>query len=94
MTREELIEQYRAKHPTISYGVNDEVFEMSAEDYERTLGEWADAVLAKKAREDEAEAARQAKIAAYEKLGLTAEEIEALLPKSLPLRPAAEQAQA
>lgn len=90
MTREELIEKYRAKHPTISYGVNDEVFEMSPEDYERTLGEWADAALAKKAREDEAEADRQTKIAAYQKLGLTAEEIEALVPTPQPLRPVAE----
>ena len=40
----------------------------------------AKALAAKQKAKDEAKAARDLKISAYEKLGLTAEEIESLLP--------------
>lgn len=40
----------------------------------------AKALAAKQKAKDEAKAARDLKISAYEKLGLTAEEIQALLP--------------
>lgn len=84
MTREEIINQLKLENPTLTYGDNDEVFVMSPEDYETTIESWADARIAKAQAKAEAEALRAAKIAAYEKLGLSETEIEALLPTPKP----------
>ena len=78
MTKEELIAQYKAQYPTLTYGVNNEVFEMSAEEYEQTIEKWVDFELAKIQEEAEkanAKAGAQAKLAA---LGLTADDLAAL----------------
>lgn len=60
------------------------VREMTAEEqaeYDAEVAEWE---AKKAAKEAEAQSLRQAKISAYEKLGLTAEEIEALVPTAKP----------
>lgn len=80
MTEEELIAELKLKNPKLTYGVNDEVFEMSVDEYEATIKSWAAAAFEKQQKKAEAETLRQAKISAYEKLGLSAEEIEALVP--------------
>ena len=58
------------------------VREMTAEEQAQYDAEVAEYEAKKAAKEAEAQALRQAKISAYEKLGLTAEEIEALVPTS------------
>ena len=78
MTKEELIKQYKAQYPTLTYGVNNEVFEMSVKEYEQTIEKWADFELAKieeEADKANAKEAAQAKLAA---LGLTADDLKAL----------------
>ena len=84
-TKQEMIEIIKTEFPILRVGDEDKGYtELSAEEYEATITEWADARLAKLQAKAEAEAARQTKISAYEKLGLTEAEIEALLPISKP----------
>ena len=87
MTKEQIIAQLKTQYPTLSYGINDEVFEMSAEQYEETIISWADARISKAQAEADKEALKATKISAYEKLGLSQEEIEALLPTPQPRNP-------
>jgi hypothetical protein len=84
MTKEEIIAELKTQNPTLKYGINNEVFEMSLEEYEATIESWANARIAKEQAKAEAETIRATKISAYEKLGLTADEIEALLPSPQP----------
>jgi hypothetical protein len=90
-TKQEMIEIIKAENPTLQIGDDDAGYtQLSAEDYEAKINEWADARLAKQQSKSKAEAERQTKIAAYKKLGLTEAEIEALLPTPTPLvRPTA-----
>jgi hypothetical protein len=90
-TKQEMIEIIKAEFPTLRVGDDDNGYtELLADDYEAIIAEWADARLAKLQAKSDAEALRQSKISAYEKLGLTKAEIEALLPTPKPLvRPTA-----
>lgn len=87
MTKEQLIAEYKAQYPTLTYGVNDEIFEMNVEQYEQTIVSWAEARIAKAEAKAQTESLRATKIAAYQKLGLSEAEIEALLPTPKPLIP-------
>jgi hypothetical protein len=78
MTKEELIAQYKAENPTLIKRVNGEDIEVDATEYEETINSWADAKLAKDARLVAAEESKLIKISAYQKLGLTEDEIKAL----------------
>lgn len=80
-TKTELIAQFKLENPTLLFGVNDQVFEMDEAQYEATIESWADAVLAKQQAQIDAVNARQVKISAYQKLGLSEAEIEALVPE-------------
>ena len=78
ITKEELIAQYKAEYPTLNYGVNNEVFEMSVKEYEQTIEKWANFQLAKiqeEADKANAKASAESKFAA---LGLTADDLKAL----------------
>ena len=90
-TKQEIIDLLKADFPTLRVGDEDKGYtELSANEYQAQITEWADARLAKEQAKAEAEAARQTKISAYEKLGLTEAEIEALLPTAKPfVRPIA-----
>jgi len=80
-TKKEMIEILKAENLTLRVGDDEAGYtELSADEYEATIAQWADARLAKEKAKIEAEALRQTKISAYEKLGLTEAEIEALLP--------------
>lgn len=80
-TKKEIIEILKAENPTLRVGDDEAGYtELSADEYEATIAQWADARLAKEKAKIEAEALRQTKISAYQKLGLTKAEIEALLP--------------
>lgn len=87
MNKNEIITQLKAQNSTLTYAINNEVFEMSAEDYDKTIQSWADAQIAKEQEKAQAETLRLTKITAYQKLGLTQDEIEALLPSPKPLIP-------
>jgi hypothetical protein len=86
VTKEEKIAELKLKNPTLQEGIGDTVRTLTDEEYDATIEAWADAWLAKEQAKIDAENARQLKISAYEKLGLTAEEIEALLPTPNPIQ--------
>jgi hypothetical protein len=84
-TKQEMIKIIKAENPTLRVGDDESGYtELSTKEYEAQIAEWADARLAKEQAKAEAEAARQTKISAYEKLGLTEAEIEALMPTANP----------
>lgn len=80
MTKQELINQFKLDYPLLTKQVNNDVVTLDQDEYEATINAWADATIAKQLAELQVEQARQTKISAYEKLGLTEAEIEALLP--------------
>jgi hypothetical protein len=84
-TKNEMIEIIKAENPTLQIGDDDKGYTtLSAEEYEATIAEWADARLTKLQAKADAEALRQTKINAYQKLGLSEAEIEALVPTPQP----------
>ncbi len=84
-TKNEMIKIIKAENPTLQIGDDDKGYTtLSAEEYEATIAEWADARLAKLQAKADAEALRQTKINAYQKLGLNEAEIEALVPTPQP----------
>ena len=74
----ELIAQYKAENPTLTKRVNGQDIEVDAAEYEETINSWAEAKLEKDARLLKAEESKLTKISAYQKLGLTEDEIKAL----------------
>lgn len=81
-TKQEMIEIIKSENPTLRIG-NDELgyTELSANEYETTIAEWADARLEKETKAAEAQAKATAKAAAEAKLaalGLTTEDLQAL----------------
>ena len=67
-----MIDLLKVEFPTLQIGDEDKGYtELSADEYEAQIAEWADARLAKEQAKTEAELARQTKNSAYEKLGLT-----------------------
>ena len=83
-TKIQLIEQYKLQNPILTKRVNGEDIQLDSEEYESTIELWADATLEKQARLAAAEQTRQDRISAYQKLGLSEAEIEALLPTPRP----------
>ena len=78
-TKAQKIAELKTAHPTISKGINDEVIELDAEEYEATIAAWAEVDLAKEAEEAaEAKKAvdRQVLLA---KLGISEDEAKLLL---------------
>jgi hypothetical protein len=76
MTKNELIAQYKKEYPTLTRQHNDEVFELTAEEYEATIEEWA----TKKSEEITAENQNAAaKAALLAQLGITEEQAKLLL---------------
>ena len=81
-TKQEIINELKLEFPTLRIGNdNDGYIDLSIEEYENTILEWADAKLAKIAKLSEAEAKAQAKTIAEGKLaalGLTTDDLRAL----------------
>ena len=68
-TLKEMIEIIKAENPTLRVGDDESGYtQLSAEEYEATIAEWAANRLAKQARLAEAEAVETAKISAAQKL--------------------------
>ena len=80
MTKQEIIDKFKLDYPSLTKQVNDDVITLKKDEYESIIDAWADATIAKQLAELQTEQARQTKISAYQKLGLTEAEIEALLP--------------
>jgi hypothetical protein len=80
-TKNEIITQLKTENPTIRVG-SDQVgyTELTTEEYEATILEWADFELEKANRETELANIKANKLTAYQKMGLTQEEIDALMP--------------
>lgn len=80
MTLQNKINELKAKYPSLTKGINDEVIELSIDEYDATIKLWAENELAEEAAKLAQAQLRQTKIDAYKKLGLSDAEIEALLP--------------
>ena len=75
-----MIDLLKADFPTLKVGGDDVGYtELLAEEYEAMIAEWADARLAKLAKQAEAQAKAQAKAELLERLGITADEAKLLL---------------
>lgn len=79
MKKNEIIEQLKAEYPTLRTGDEESGYvELSAEDYEKTISQWAENFLASEAEilaAENAKASAQAKLAA---LGLNVDDLKAL----------------
>lgn len=78
-TKAQKISELKSKHPTISKGVNDEIFDLDADEYKATIEKWAEVELAQEAEIADAKAKAQAKTALLERLGITEDEAKLLL---------------
>jgi hypothetical protein len=80
MTKNEVIAQLKAEHPTLRIGDEESGYtNLDAEKYEATIEQWADNQLAEEAQAIKVEEAKLAKQALLAKLGITAEEAALLL---------------
>lgn len=79
MTKAQKIAELKAEYPTLQKGINDQVVELDAKEYEATIEAWAIEILAKEAEEAELAAKAAAKAALLERLGITEEEASLLL---------------
>jgi hypothetical protein len=73
------INAFKAQYPTLTKGVNDEVIELTAEEYETTIAEWAQNELDAEAAKAEKLTLQTQKDALLQKLGLTQDEATLLL---------------
>ena len=73
------IKALKLEYPTLIKGVNNQVFELTAEEYEATIAEWAQNELDAEAAKAEKLALRAQKDALLQKLGLTQDEATLLL---------------
>ena len=78
MTLENKIAELKKSYPTLTKGVNDETIEMTAEEYEATITQWAQNLLDQENKKLEAEAAKTAAQAKLAALGLTTDDLAAL----------------
>jgi hypothetical protein len=73
------IAAFKAEYPTLTKGVNDEVIEMTAKEYEATIAQWAQNELDAEAAKADKVALQTQKDALLQKLGLTQAEATLLL---------------
>ena len=79
-TKQEIIAELKAEYPTLRTGSDEEGYvDLSAAEYEATIAEWADNLLADEAKAAELAQAEADKAALLAKLGITADEAKLLL---------------
>ena len=79
-TKDEIIQLLKVEYPTLQTGNEEQGYtQLSADDYETTISEWADAELKKEAKAAAALQAEADKEALLAKLGITADEAKLLL---------------
>lgn len=79
MTKTQKIAELKSQYPVLTKGVNEEIVELDAKEYEETIARWADVELAKEAEEAELIAKATAKADLLQRLGITADEAALLL---------------
>lgn len=80
MTKNELITQLKKDFPILREGSEEQGYtELSAEEYESRIDNWADSILAKQAFEAAEAEAQFARAALLDKLGITEDEARLLL---------------
>lgn len=79
MTKETIINQLKAEFPTLTKSFDGADIELTPEEYEATINQWAEAKLEAAKMEAIAAEKAAAKAALLEKLGLTQEEASLLL---------------
>jgi hypothetical protein len=79
MTKNEMIIKLKKEFPKLTGQTNNEVFDLSAEEYEATIERWADNRLKAEAEETESQAKTIAKSELLNRIGITAEEAALLL---------------
>jgi hypothetical protein len=78
-TKQEIKNQLKAEFPTLQTGNDQDGYvQLSADEYEETISEWADVRLAQAKAEADAELKAQAKAVLLQRLGLTQEEFNTL----------------
>ena len=80
MTKEQLIALCKQQNPVMIQTINGESRELNSAEYEEACENWALMRLEQIAKEQEEANLRALKISAYQKIGLSPEEIEALVP--------------
>ena len=83
-TFEQIKSELLSENHSRQYQINDEIFTMTDAEFDEAIDKKAQMILAYEKFAAEQEIIRQAKISAYQKLGLTEAEIEALLPSLKP----------
>ena len=83
-TLQEIKSELLSQSHSRQYQINDEIYTMTDAEFDEAIDKKAEMILAYEKYAAEKEAIRQAKISAYQKLGLTEAEIEALLPSPKP----------
>ena len=79
-TKQEIKNQLKAEFSTLQTGNDQDGYvQLSADEYEAIISEWADVKLAQAQAETEAQAKAQAKAELLERLGITADEAKLLL---------------
>ena len=78
-TKSELVAQLKADHPTLTKGVNDDIITLETAEYDATIEQWADNQIAAEETEKANEAAKTSAEAKLAALGLTADDLKALL---------------
>lgn len=79
-TKKQMIDLLKAEFPTLQIGDDKAGYtQLSDDEYNAVIAEWADVRLAKEQLKVEAEAKETAKAALLSKLGITAEEARLLL---------------
>lgn len=79
-TKKEIINKLKLEFPTLRIGDEDKGYtDLSAEEYEATIAQWADAKLQKLAELAEVEAKAEAKAELLNRLGITEDEAKLLL---------------
>ena len=73
------IKAFKVQYPTLTKGVNDQVVELTSEEYEATIAEWAQNELNAEATKAEKQILIEQKAALLSRLGLTSEEAILLL---------------
>jgi|DEB0MinimDraft_10_1074344.scaffolds.fasta_scaffold111003_3 hypothetical protein len=82
MTKTQRIAAYKAEHPELFKQVNGERLKLTDEEYKATLAEWADNAIAQEkveAEQAQKEADRTSALTKLTALGLTDDEISALV---------------
>jgi hypothetical protein len=79
-TKKEMINLLKVEFPTLRVGDEDNGYiELSADEYEAQILEWANIRLAKEAKQAEVEAKRAERQAILDRIGLTSDELKTIL---------------